>query len=47
MLKLAGVILGMIFVIACVVAAGMALASYFISKNNKCNCVKRWERIRK
>ena len=47
MLKLAGVILGMVFVVACVVAAGMALASHFISKNNKCSCVKRWERIRK
>ena len=47
MLKLVGVILVMVFVIACVVAAGMALASYFISKNNKCSCVKRWERIRK
>ena len=47
MLKLAGVILGIVFVVACVVAAGMALASYFISKNNKCNCVKRWKRIRK
>ncbi len=47
MLQTIGVILGMVFVIACVVAAGMALASYFISKNNKCNCVKRWERIRK
>ena len=47
MLKLAGVILGMVFVVACVVAAGMALTSYFISKNNKCNCIKRWERIRK
>ena len=47
MLKLAGVILGMVFVIACVVAASMVLASYFISKNNKCSCVKRWERIRK
>ena len=47
MLKLAGVILGMVFVVACVVAAGMALSSYFISKNNKCSCVKRWERIRK
>ena len=32
MLKLVGVILVMVFVIACVVAAGMALASYFISK---------------
>ena len=47
MLKLVGVILVMVFVIACVVAAGMALASYFISKNNRCSCVKRWERIRK
>ena len=47
MLKLVGVILVMVFVIACVVAAGMALASYFISKNNKCSCVKRWERVRK
>ena len=47
MLKLAGVILGIVFVVACVVAAGMALASHFISKNNKCSCVKRWERIRK
>ena len=47
MLKLVGVILVMVFVVACVVAAGMALASYFISKNNKCSCVKRWERIRK
>ena len=47
MLKLVGVILVMVFVIACVVAAGIALASYFISKNNKCSCVKRWERIRK
>ena len=47
MLKLAGVILGMVFVVACVVAAGMALASHFISKNNKCSCVKRWERVRK
>ena len=47
MLKLVGVILGMVFVVACVVAAGMTLTSYFISKNNKCNCVKRWERIRK
>ena len=47
MLKLAGVILGIVFVVVCVVAAGMALTSYFISKNNKCNCVKRWERIRK
>ena len=42
MLKLAGVILGMVFVIACVVAIGMVLTSYFISKNNKCSCVKRW-----
>ena len=47
MLKLAGVILGIVFIIACVVAAGMVLASYFISKNNKCSCIKRWERIRK
>ena len=47
MLKLVGVILVMVFVIACVVAAGIALASYFISKNNKCSCVKRWERIKK
>ena len=47
MLKLVGVILGMVFVIVCVVAAGMTLASYFISKNNKCSCVKRWERIKK
>ena len=47
MLKLAGVILGIIFVAVCVVAAGMALASYFISKNNRCSCVKRWKRIRK
>ena len=47
MLKLAGVILGIIFIVSCVVAAGMALASYFISKNNRCSCVKRWERIRK
>ena len=47
MLKLAGVILGIVFVVVCVVAAGMALASYFISKNNKCSCVKRWERVRK
>ena len=47
MLKLIGVILGIVFVVACVVAAGMTLTSYFISKNNKCNCVKRWERIRK
>jgi hypothetical protein len=47
MLKLAGVILGIVFIVACVVAAGMSLASYFISKNNKCSCVKRWERIRK
>ena len=47
MLKLAGVILGMVFVIVCVVAAGMVLASHFISKNNKCSCVKRWERIKK
>ena len=47
MLKLAGVILGMVFVVACVVPTGIALASYFISKNNKCSCVKRWERIRK
>ena len=47
MLKLAGVILGMVFVVACVVAAGMTLVSYFINKNNKCSCVKRWERIKK
>ena len=47
MLKLAGVILGLVFVVACVVGAGMTLTSYLISKNNKCNCVKRWERIRK
>ena len=46
-MKLIGVILGMVFITMCVVAAGMALASYFISKNNKCSCVKRWERIRK
>ena len=47
MLKLVGVILGMVFITMCVVAAGIALASYFISKNNKCSCVKRWERIKK
>ena len=47
MLKLAGVILGIIFVVSCVVAASMALASYFISKNNKCSCIKRWEKIKK
>jgi len=47
MLKLIGVILGMVFITMCVVAAGMALASYFISKNNKYSCVKRWERIKK
>lgn len=47
MLKLIGVILGMIFIVTCVVAVGMALASYFISKNNRCSCVKRWERIKK
>ena len=29
-----GVILGMVFVTMCVVAAGMALASYFISKKD-------------
>lgn len=47
MLKLIGVILGMIFIVTCVVAVGMVLASYFISKNNRCSCVKRWERIKK
>ena len=47
MLKLIGIILGMVFTIAFIVAAGMALASYFISKHNKCSCVKRWERVRK
>ena len=46
-MKLIGVILGMVFITMCVVAAGMTLASYFISKNNKCSCVKRWEKIRK
>ena len=47
MLKLVGVILGIVFVTMCVIAAGIALASYFISKNNKCSYVKRWERIEK
>jgi len=47
MLKLVGVILGIVFVITCVIAASIALASYFISKNNKCGCIKRWERIKK
>ena len=47
MLKLIGIILGMVFTIGWIVAAGMVLASHFISKNNKCSCVKRWERIRK
>ena len=41
MLKLIGVILGIVFIVMCVVAAGMSLVSYFISKNNKCSCVKR------
>ena len=34
MLQTIGVILGIAFVIACGVAAGMVLASYFIKKNN-------------
>jgi hypothetical protein len=46
-MQLIGMILGMSFAIACSVAAGLALASYFINKNNKCGCVKRWERIKK
>ena len=46
-MKLIGMILGISFSIACSVAAGMALISYFINKNNKCSCVKRWERIKK
>ena len=46
MLQIIGVILGMVFVIACSVAAGITLASYFIKKNNKCSCIKRWERIK-
>ena len=47
MLQTIGVILGIAFVIVCGVAAGMTLASYLIKKNNKCSCVKRWERINK
>ena len=45
MLQTIGVILGIVFVIACSVATGITLASYFIKKSNKCSCVKRWERI--
>ena len=47
MLQTIGVILGIAFVIACGVAAGMTLASYFIKKNNKCSCVQRWEKLNK
>jgi len=46
-MKLIGMILGISFSIACSVAAGMALVSYFINKNNKYSCVKRWKRIKK
>ena len=46
MLQTIGLILGIVFVIACSVAAGITLASYFIKKNNKCSCVKRWKRIK-
>jgi len=47
MLQIIGVIVGMVFVIACSVAAGMTLTSYLIKKHNKCSCVQRWEKLRK
>lgn len=46
MLQTVGVILGIVFAIACSVAAGITLASYFIKRNDKCSCIKRWERIK-
>jgi high-affinity Fe2+/Pb2+ permease len=47
MLQTVGVILGIVFVIACSVATGITFATYLIKKNNKCSCVQRWERLRK
>jgi|TARA_B110000908_G_C9824485_1_gene258589 hypothetical protein len=46
-MQLMGIVLGISFAVACSVTAGMAMANYLIKRNNKCSCVKRWERINK